>query len=86
MCIDIQGHSGTGVAIIRKYGIDEIYYDDGDKTIALTDCLKKVFTNDKDPLRINMAELIRFHMTRHRAVVQTLPRSSGISQASGSFP
>lgn len=49
--------------IIRKYGIDEIYYDDGDKTIALTDCLKKVFTNDKDPLRINMAELIRFRNT-----------------------
>lgn len=49
--------------IIHKCGIDEIYYDDGDKTIALADCLKKVFTNDKDPLRINMAELIRFRNT-----------------------
>lgn len=49
--------------IIRKHGIDEIYYDDGEKTIALADCLKKVFTNDKDPLRINMAELIRFRNT-----------------------
>ena len=47
--------------LIRERGIESIYYpDEGDKTIALTDCLKKIFTNDKDPLRVNMAEIIRF--------------------------
>lgn len=47
--------------LIREQGIDSIYYsDDPEKTIALSGCLKKIFTNDKDPLRINMAEIIRF--------------------------
>lgn len=47
--------------LIREQGIESIYYsDEPDKTIALADCLKKIFTNDKDPLRVNMAEIIRF--------------------------
>lgn len=47
--------------LTRERGIDSIYYpDDKDKTIALADWLRKVFTNEKDPLRVNMAELIRF--------------------------
>lgn len=47
--------------LIREHGIDSIYYsNEPDKTIALADCLKKIFTNEKDPLRINMAEIIRF--------------------------
>ena len=47
--------------LIRERGIESIYYsDESGKTIALADCLKKIFTNDKDPLRINMAEIIRF--------------------------
>ena len=46
--------------IVKREGVDAIYYDDGQRTLSLTDCLKKVFTNDKDPLRRNMAEVIRF--------------------------
>ena len=47
--------------LIRERGIESIYYpDESGKTIALADCLKKIFTNDKDPLRVNMAEIIRF--------------------------
>lgn len=47
--------------LIRERGIESIYYSDKPgNTIALTDCLKKIFTNDKDPLRVNMAEIIRF--------------------------
>ncbi|PLA14865.1 DUF3644 domain-containing protein [Corynebacterium riegelii] len=47
--------------LIRERGLDSIYYPGGSgKTISLTDCLKKIFTNDKDPLRINMDEIIRF--------------------------
>ncbi|WCZ33624.1 MULTISPECIES: DUF3644 domain-containing protein [Corynebacterium] len=47
--------------LIQKRGIDSIYYSDGSgRTLALKDCLKKVYTNDKDPLRVNMDELIKF--------------------------
>lgn len=47
--------------LVKDRGVDAIYYSDGSgKTIALADCLKKIFTNDKDPLRVNMAEIIRF--------------------------
>lgn len=47
--------------LVKERGVEAIYYpDEPGKTIALADCLKKIFTNDKDPLRVNMAEIIRF--------------------------
>lgn len=50
--------------LIRERGIDSIYYRDSpDRTISLEDCLNKVFTNKKSPLRINMRELINFRNT-----------------------
>src|SRR5699024_5576417 len=50
--------------LVKTKGLDAIYYKDGsDRTLSLTDCLKKVFTNDKDPLRINMQEVVNFRNT-----------------------
>ena len=50
--------------LIDERGIDSIYYSDNpDRTIALEDCLKKIYTNEKSPLRVNMRELIRFRNT-----------------------
>ena len=50
--------------MIRKWGIDSIYFkDDPSRTLALSDCLKRVFTNEKDPLRVNMKNVMEFRNT-----------------------
>ena len=50
--------------IINKWGIESIYYkSDPTKTLTLSDCLKKVFTNEKSPLRSNMNAVMRFRNT-----------------------
>ena len=47
--------------LVQTQGIDSIYYTDNpDRTLSLNACLKKVFTNDKSPLRLNMDALIDF--------------------------
>lgn len=40
--------------IIRQIGYESVYYPGSDRTLSLSDCLKKVFTNENDPLRLNM--------------------------------
>ncbi len=41
--------------MINKFGDSSIYYKENkDRTITLENCVKKVFTNDKDPLRRNL--------------------------------
>lgn len=50
--------------LIKTEGLSSIYYKNHpEKTIALSDCLKKIFTNENDPLRINMSEIISFRNT-----------------------
>ena len=50
--------------LVETEGLDSIYYSNNpDRTIALEDCLKRVFTNEKSPLRVNMRELIAFRNT-----------------------
>ncbi|MCT2339133.1 DUF3644 domain-containing protein [Corynebacterium sp. p3-SID1056] len=50
--------------LIEEEGLEAIYYPDNpDRTISLEDCLKRIFSNDKSPLRVNMRELIRFRNT-----------------------
>lgn len=45
--------------MMNKMGNDSIYYKDNpSRTIALENCIKKVFTNDKDPLRKNLEKII----------------------------
>lgn len=50
--------------MINKFGDDSIYYKDNSKrTITLENCIKKVFTNDKDPLRKNLEKIIELRNT-----------------------
>lgn len=50
--------------LVQTNGLSDIYYPDNpERTISLEDCLKKIFTNEKSPLRVNMRELIAFRNT-----------------------
>lgn len=45
--------------IIQEFGEKEIYYrDNPNRTITLENCIRKVFTNNKDPLRLNLEKII----------------------------
>ena len=50
--------------IINKFDESEIYYKDNpERTINLENCIKKIFTNDKDPLRMNLEKIIELRNT-----------------------
>jgi len=39
--------------MMKKFGEESIYYKDNlSRTLSLENCVQKVFTNDKDPLRL----------------------------------
>lgn len=50
--------------MIRTFGEDSIYYKDNpQRTLSLENCVQKVFTNNKDPLRINLEKIIELRNT-----------------------
>lgn len=50
--------------LIKTNGIDSIYYKDNkNRTISLENCVEKVFTNNKDPLRLNLEKIIELRNT-----------------------
>lgn len=50
--------------MINTMGNNSIYYKDNpNRTITLENCVKKVFTNDKDPLRKNLEKIIELRNT-----------------------
>ena len=50
--------------MINKFGNDSIYYKDNpERTLSLENCIKKVFTNDKAPLRLNLEKIIELRNT-----------------------
>ena len=49
--------------LVRRDGGQAVYYDDGDRTLSLSDCLKRIFTNENDPLRRNMDVVMEFRNT-----------------------
>lgn len=50
--------------MINKFGKDSIYYkDNNNRTISLENCISKVFTNNKDPLRLNLEKIITLRNT-----------------------
>lgn len=50
--------------MINKFGESSIYYKDNkERTLSLEDCIKKVFTNNKDPLRLNLEKIIQLRNT-----------------------
>lgn len=59
--------------IIKEYGISSIYYKDKpDRTISLSDCIKKVFTNDKDPVRKNLEIIVDLRNTSTHFIIQEM--------------
>ena len=45
--------------MINKIGQDSIYYKDNtSRTKSLENCVEKIFTNNKDPLRRNLEKII----------------------------
>lgn len=50
--------------LIRTKGEYSIYYsDDRKRTISLSNCIEKVFTNKNDPLRMNLEQIIELRNT-----------------------
>ena len=50
--------------LMREKGEQSIYYKDSPKrTISLENCIKAVFTNDKDPLRKNLEQIVDLRNT-----------------------
>ena len=50
--------------LINTKGEQSIYYKDNqERTINLENCIKQVFTNDKDPLRLNLEKIIELRNT-----------------------
>lgn len=50
--------------MIDNYGEDSIYYKDNrNRTITLENCLQRIFTNKKAPLRRNLAKIIELRNT-----------------------
>lgn len=50
--------------MIKKFGDSSIYYKDNpNRTLSLENCIQKVFTNNKDPLRLNLEKIIELRNT-----------------------
>ena len=50
--------------LIKTNGKNSIYYKNKpDRTISLNECVKKIFTNNKDPLRLNLEKIIELRDT-----------------------
>ena len=57
--------------LISKYGDDSIYYKDNpNRTISLENCLQKIFTNEKTPLRRNLLKIIELRNTSTHFVTE----------------
>ncbi|MCI5620673.1 MAG: DUF3644 domain-containing protein [Lachnospiraceae bacterium] len=57
--------------MINKYGNESIYYKDNlDRTITLENCLQKIFTNEKSPLRKNLSKIIELRNTSTHFVTE----------------
>lgn len=57
--------------MIKKMGPDSIYYKDNpNRTITLENCIQKVFTNNKDPLRINLEKIIELRNTSTHFIME----------------
>ena len=57
--------------LIKSQGASAIYYKkDPSRTISLEDCIKKVFTNKNDPLRLNLEKIIELRNTSTHFVVE----------------
>lgn len=59
----------------KKYEHTIIYYKDSpERTISLEKCLELVFTNDKDPLRINLEKIVSLRNTSTHFITEDYER------------
>ena len=59
--------------LIKNYGMDSIYYKDKiERTISLSDCIKKIFTNEKDPTRKNLEIIVDLRNTSTHFIIKEL--------------
>ena len=56
--------------LIKENGESAVYYKDTNRTLALDNCLQKVMTNDKDPVRRNLEKLIELRNTSTHFVTE----------------
>lgn len=50
--------------LCKRNGRDSIYFkDSSDRTIPLEKCIALIFTNNKDPLRINLEKIVSLRNT-----------------------
>ena len=50
--------------MLKERGSKSIYYKDNtDRTLSLENCIQKVFTNNKDPLRLNLEKIVELRNT-----------------------
>lgn len=57
--------------MIKEMGENSVYYaNNPERTLSLSDCVKKVFTNDKDPLRINIEKIVELRNTSTHFIME----------------
>lgn len=56
--------------LINLYGYDKIIHKNNTRVKGLSDCIKMVFTNNKDPLRINLEKIIELRNTSTHFIVE----------------
>lgn len=57
--------------MIKTMGENSIYYKDHPgRTLSLENCIQKVFTNNKDPLRLNLEKIIELRNTSTHFITQ----------------
>ena len=57
--------------IIDRDGVEKIYYPDNpNRTLSLERCIALVFTNEKDPLRRNLMDIIQLRNTSTHFIVE----------------
>ena len=49
--------------MIKTFGYRSIYYKNSNRTISLERCIQKVFSNNKDPVRLNLEKIIQLRNT-----------------------
>ncbi len=59
-------------AYMIKQNISIYYPDKVNRTLSLNDCIKKIFTNDKDPIRINLNIIISLRNTSTHFIIKEL--------------
>lgn len=57
-------------AYLLRINISIYYKDKPNRTISLSECIKKIFTNDKDPLRLNLEKIIELRDTSTHFVTE----------------